>query len=651
MTATTPAPRLRIVSDGRQAIGRGRLLSLVVAAGVVAFAIDNGASEVTSRSVAAIVASWAILLAVAFALWPRAPVPRAAIACGIAFAAFALFAGLSALWAPSAERAFVEFDRIALHLALFAIAVLATRPGDARRWADGLALGIAIVGALALAQRLLPELLPETDIPRLLPAAGTRLSYPLGYWNGLGIFLALGLPLLLRTAVAARHAAARGLALVPVPVIGAAMYLTSSRGGVAAAVVALAVFLLCGPRRFAALLAVAVGVAGAAMSIAVVDAHPALVDGTPGSDAAVDEGPGVMASVLAISAFCGAAYAGLTAIVPVALRLPRPAAAAAAAVALVAAVVALAAADPVERFETFKEPPAAAEFGGVRGHLFSGAGSGRWQFWDAAVEQWRDHPVTGDGAGSFEAWWAQHGSIDWFVRNAHSLWLETLGELGLVGFLLLAGGFLVALAAGASRLRRRTDEDRSAVAALVAVVVAFAVGAAIDWVWQVPAIAAVAVVALGLLAGPATLADGRVRPGTARRRFGARAAVVLLAWAAILAQALPLLVANEIDASQEAVIRGDLAEAYERADSARAIQPWAASPYVQLALLREEEGDLAAARRHIADAAERDEADWRIRLIAARLATKAGDIRAARGALREARRLNPRSPALRRPQG
>ena len=34
------------------------------------------------------------------------------------------------------------------------------------------------------------------------------------------------------------------------------------------------------------------------------------------------------------------------------------------------------------------------------------------------------------GAGSYESWWAQHGSISYFIRDAHSVWLETLGELG-----------------------------------------------------------------------------------------------------------------------------------------------------------------------------------------------------------------------------
>jgi hypothetical protein len=47
------------------------------------------------------------------------------------------------------------------------------------------------------------------------------------------------------------------------------------------------------------------------------------------------------------------------------------------------------------------------------------------------------------GAAGYEPWWAQHGPLDYHVRNAHSLFVETGAELGIVGFLLLLG-FLAA---------------------------------------------------------------------------------------------------------------------------------------------------------------------------------------------------------------
>src|SRR6185436_19716080 len=78
------------------------------------------------------------------------------------------------------------------------------------------------------------------------------------------------------------------------------------------------------------------------------------------------------------------------------------------------------------------------------------------------------------------------------VRDAHSLYLETLGELGLVGLALL----LVVIGALAwSILRARVRPvalPRAQVAAVGAAFAAWAVHAAADWDWQVPALTGLA---------------------------------------------------------------------------------------------------------------------------------------------------------------
>ena len=127
--------------------------------------------------------------------------------------------------------------------------------------------------------------------------------------------------------------------------------------------------------------------------------------------------------------------------------------------------------------------------------------------------------------------------------------------------------------------------------------------------------------------------------------------MLVVAWLAIAAQADPA--AGHQRARGEPGGRAAAATSPRRSIAPRrrgSIQPWAASPHLQLALVREEQGELAAARRHLGDAIERDPRDWRLRLVAARLATKAGDIAAATAQLREARRLSPRSYALRERQ-
>jgi Flp pilus assembly protein TadD len=86
--------------------------------------------------------------------------------------------------------------------------------------------------------------------------------------------------------------------------------------------------------------------------------------------------------------------------------------------------------------------------------------------------------------------------------------------------------------------------------------------------------------------------------------------------------------------------------AVDAAHAARAIAPWAPTPYLQLALIREQSGDLEVARTRIREALDRDETDWRLWLVSARIETKLGSVATATRHLARARALNPRSPAF-----
>jgi hypothetical protein len=644
-TAAVDGPRRRWPDLLRFTLGP------LVAFLIVLDAVNGGGSPPSVRSVAALLVWWGLLMGAAFSLGPLARVPRIAVACGGLLLALALFTALSMAWAPSAERAFGEFDRVLLYAGVLLLPVVFARPRDAGRWADGMAGAAAVVALLAVGQRLFPGIFPSDHLADVLPNAATRLSYPLGYWNGLAIFVGLGLPLLLRVAVSARAPFVRGAAILPMPAIAATMYLSSSRGGVAVGLVAALVFTVLSSRvrALAALLATAVGSAGA---IAMLAARPVLVDGPFGTSKGESAGVEAALLIAGISVICALAYMALTAAFTERLRVPVV-------VWLVLAVVgagAVIAANPGKRIDEFKAPPPAQTLPGaipVDTHLSSGSGSGRWQFWSAALDEFSSHPLRGGGAGSFEPWWAQHGKLDWFVRNAHSLWLESLAELGLIGFMLVAAPFALGLGAGLSRLRRAAGPDRTTVAALVAVLAGFALGAALDWIWQLPAVAALALLSLGLVVGPATTgratANAPVADRPPRLRFGVRAAIVLGAWVVLCAQAIPFLANQEVTASQRAATDRDLARAIDRAQSAVAIQPWAATPRLQLALVREEAGQINLARRDVGAAIARDDQDWRLQIVAARLAVKAGDIPAGRRYLARARSLNPRSRLLRSP--
>jgi Tfp pilus assembly protein PilF len=115
----------------------------------------------------------------------------------------------------------------------------------------------------------------------------------------------------------------------------------------------------------------------------------------------------------------------------------------------------------------------------------------------------------------------------------------------------------------------------------------------------------------------------------------------------VVAQAVPLLAELRLERSHAAVRRGDTRGALAAALDARDIEPWAASPYLQLALVTEQAGAPAVAHVWIERALARDRTDWRLWLVKARLETRLGRVRAAAASLARATELDPRSPLFR----
>jgi len=109
----------------------------------------------------------------------------------------------------------------------------------------------------------------------------------------------------------------------------------------------------------------------------------------------------------------------------------------------------------------------------------------------------------------------------------------------------------------------------------------------------------------------------------------------------------PLLVDREIDASQSAAARGDVPSAVDHAETARSIEPFAASPYVQLGLLAELQGEYAPARQHFSQAIDREDRNWQLYYLRSRVEEEANEGAAAEADLEQARRLNPLEDCLR----
>jgi hypothetical protein len=589
---------------------------------------------------------WVALVGVAVAALPRQPLgPLAWAALGL-LAAFTLWTALSLDWTESVEKTSADLARVATYLGVLFLALLARGPQAARRLIAAMGAGIAVVAIVGLLSRLHPAWFPEAlDTGRILEAQD-RLAFPLNYWNGLAALVAIGLPLLLQLASELRSVALRALAAAALPALILTVYFTISRGGIGASVVAVAVYLAFASDRLPKLLTTLFAASGGAILVAAASQRDALQDGLM-TATAHSQGDEMLWMTIVVCAGVGLLQAGLSLALASGMRprwaqVPRQGALALTAVGAVTLLVALAVVDAPGRasdaWSDFKEPSSGPGEGHQR--LGSVAGESRYQFWSAAVRQEQTKPLTGTGSGTFTYWWSRDGETGETVQDTHSLYMQTLGELGIVGALLLGAFLLTILLGGGAVLVRAGPSSRSWLAAALAGCVAFCVTASFDWMWQLPVLP----VALLLLASVLLTAGTGAREGGSGLTLPLRIGSVALAVVAIVAIAIPLTSSTLVRQSQADARAGDLSAALEAARSARNAQPDAASPRIQEALLLEGTGDLPAATAAARAATERERTNWRNWLVLSRLEAKQGHAQAAVRAFAEAKSLNPRSP-------
>ena len=424
----------------------------------------------------------------------------------------AAWTGLSATWSPAPDAALSALQRDLLYVALFGLGLLAAGSGRHARllvWTM-LAFIVAVAGA-GLLGRLAPSL--GTGGAEVPGVTEYRLGGPLGYWNAAGALAAMGTLLAVGLAADARSRVALRAAASAVAVpLAVAVYLSLSRGAWLALLVGLAVLLALGARR-AGLLA-ALGIAGAAAALAILRlrGYPALVDDPRAGGGQAAAGSAYLPQLLALAGAAGLAQGALAAAGgPASRRLRRAGRRAAPVVggALAAAALAVYLAAPGtvegraarastgasrwlgEQWHDFLRPTTAVGDGAARLTTAKGTRSDLYRVAFDAFEAW---PLSGEGAGSFEQRWMRTRRVDEQVRDAHSLELQTLGELGAVGGVLLLA-FLVALAVGAARSRLRPGAlGRSQAAAVAAACTVWVVHSAVDWDWQMPALTGTALV-------------------------------------------------------------------------------------------------------------------------------------------------------------
>lgn len=623
---------------------------------VLYLGIDGGGYDLVVRSHAAVVVWWIVLIGAAWGTLPAGRISRAAWIALALFAAFLAWSAIAVSWSVSSERSLEEVSRLGCYLGVLvlAVATYGDRRQALRHAVAAVASAVVVVVALALLSRLRPGLFPGSHTTAaVLPGTQGRLGWPLNYWNGLAALVAMGLPLLLAIATSARTLLAQAAGAGAIPLLSLCGYLTFSRGGAIAVAVAVIAFIALAPERIPKLATSLPCAAGSAVLIAGAVHRPAVEHGLPGSVAGHQGATLLVATILVCAGVAltqvgialAARHGSLLRLLQISPARARVLLVAAVCACLFAAIALGAPSRLTDAWHAFKQPPTAALSHDSISRFGALSGNGRYAYWKTAIDAMPGHWLKGFGPGTFEFVWLPRAPFLSYVRNAHSLYIETLTEVGVIGLVLLVSFLLVLLVAAARRVVSERFEARAWVAAVTAACLAFMVSAAFDWVWQIPVLPAV----LLLLVAAVLVGDGTretARAGRARVRGGSlatRLILIAVALGSLLAIGIPLAETTQVRASQADFAGGNTAGAIDAAQSAIRVEPGAASPRIQEALVLESSGDIAGAVRAARVATVDEPQNWQTWLVLSRLEAENGQLAAAVAAYRQARALNPRS--------
>jgi O-Antigen ligase len=632
-----------VASPARAALARrdwGLLASFAgIAAATLYLSFNAGGFFVSAPALVALGLLLCLLLRFTLAARPLEGIGTEA---GVAIAGMALYSVwtlASELWSHSPSRALIEFDRAMLYtVALTLLASFTKRGGRQRALLAGLTSAIVVVATIAIITRLLPRVWP------LAPdVSEDRLSYPLTYWNALGLLLALGIIGALHFATSARERlGVRVLATAALPLLVTTLYFTLSRGAMAVGAVGVLLFLLLARARGTVPVAIA-ALPTSAVAVLVGYHAAALTSDHPTSAQAVHQGHHVVIALVAAIVVAAVLRAVLA---PLERRLKMPrwplpfAPWIAVTGVVVVAIAALFASGVAQReIHNFGQTDAIANLSNQRARLTSVSNNGRFSHWHVAIDAFDAHPLVGTGAGTYQNLWAQHRNSNLTVINAHSLYLQVMAELGIIGLILILVPIVTILVSLIRGVRLSRGADRAIPAAVLAMGLMWAVHAGVDWDWEMPAVT----LWFFMLGGASLATERQAAPVPAWSHAGVRR--LLLGLGCLLLGVTPALLALSqlyLGRAAAALSDGNCQSTVSNGLSSISVLSVRPEPYELIGLCDVRLGANALAVRMERSAVDRDPNDWEFHYALA-IVEAAAEIDP-RAAARRAHQLNPREP-------
>lgn len=573
---------------------------------------------------------------------PAAPRLGALLAIA-ALAVFWLWALASTTWAESADQAMTEANRWMLYAALFAILVSLIR--DDRLSVVVLGAGAAVI--LALGGYILGRMLAGSGSELFL---GGRLHKPLGYINGEAGYLLLGMWPLIALGERTRNPLLGGAAIAGASGLLSLVVLGQTRAVIPAALVSALVLLVAVPGRTARCWALLFTLAGVALSLSpVLHVYEAAQEGV--SPASLPLRAAALA-IIGASAGAGSAW-GLAIWISsgVSRRFPASKAtgvlgwAPLVAILGVVAVVALSAVnDPVGRVRHGYRAFTQLQGDAASSSRFSSGGGNRYEYWRIAWDQFSAHPFQGVGAGNYDRTYFLERRIAEDVRQPHSIELQSLGELGIVGGSLLVLLFGAVLAGFGRRARAARADPRQGALAVAAggTFLVWMIHTSVDWLHLIPGITGLALCSAAVLTGPWRKPRAS---GTGKVRLLVLVVSgIAVAIGAVLVARVAL--AERYREQGERLLPDQPVAALAKANDSLGLNGQAVPTYYLRAAAWARLGDYRRSRSSLLGATRLEPHDFVTWALLGDLATRRGDRAAARRYYKHAARLNPRDASI-----
>ncbi len=556
----------------------------------------------------------------------------------------------SILWAQSRDSAWTSANQLAVYGVIFVIGVWAIRGRSTAR-AVMLILGLP---ALIAAVVLTIEFIAGGDAGAFLQG---RLNTPMGYINGTAGLFVMGIWPWLGFAETLATRRLRAAAISAAALIAGTAVLTQSRAIVLATVATIVLVLLAAPgraRRGVNLLIVLAAVAATA--------HWTLrvYSSTGPSQSLTPSGSAIQGAGLALLGAAALGFALKWLISAAGDRLPdgrrqRLTLQLGRALLAVTAIVVIAGAVAERgRIQTQWHDFTALKSEKSAGNRFLALGGGyRDDLWRIAVDEFAGDPLGGVGAGNYADQYYQRRHQLEDVTVPHSLELQMLAELGVGGAIGLV--LFVVPVLGAGLTRRRTTlaaTDPALKIAALGMFTAWLAATSVDWLYDIPALAGMAMLAAAVLVVPAASATGAdigAHESTPLRR-SRPAQITLVATLGLLALVAASLgrqyVAMLYSDSGHALVSKHPVRALQRLRTAEQLDPWSLATQYAVASAYASLDDYPAARAALRRAEQLEPGNYVPPALLGDIATRAGDERAAVSDYRRALLLDPLEPAL-----